>query len=418
MREISLKYFFRVFLVVAVFYTSMYSFERRKDQFSYKPGYLLMPAPYSLPGIGEGVAFVGMANNVFGTQTDFIVDYISGDIEGYGVGISDLYIDDQSLKIDFFHEELDTATVKNYNLRGMNSDKDDYTNVTINDLKFTTIRLTKSYMQRMLEFNGYYYTNAYDVGSLRDKDGDIILSSEGAEKQELDTISFGAMLDLTDDRVDPRFGIRYEHSFNYTPSENSKHADYYVVNKNLTAYIPIGKQSTWAFNYFLSDSHVIDEGETDFDTLEASYGLDCDSLSGQEYNNCVSLINNVISANKNGNATSLGGRSRLRSYPENRFQGAFTEFYGTELRLNLTEENTPFNLIVVDDIRSSIQTSFFYEKGSVADKKSDLGKNEKESYGAGLRLVAGSGLVYRLDIAFGDEGTEYTMIVNYPWESF
>jgi len=70
------------------------------------------------------------------------------------------------------------------------------------------------------------------------------------------------------------------------------------------------------------------------------------------------------------------------------------------------------------DIRTSVQSSLFYEKGSVAEKSNDLGKNEKQSYGTGLRMITGSGLVYRFDMAWGYEGYEYTMIINYPWEIF
>jgi hypothetical protein len=32
-----------------------------------------------------------------------------------------------------------------------------------------------------------------------------------------------------------------------------------------------------------------------------------------------------------------------------------------------------------------------------------------------MRIVTGSGIVYRIDYATGDEGGETTMIINYPW---
>jgi hypothetical protein len=48
----------------------------------------------------------------------------------------------------------------------------------------------------------------------------------------------------------------------------------------------------------------------------------------------------------------------------------------------------------------------------------DLGKAEAHSYGAGLRMVTASGLIYRLDGATGEEGFEMTMMINYPWEVF
>jgi len=70
------------------------------------------------------------------------------------------------------------------------------------------------------------------------------------------------------------------------------------------------------------------------------------------------------------------------------------------------------------DIRTNIQTAFFYEKGSVAEKTADLGKIERSSYGAGIRMITASGLVYRFDVADGDEDFEVTVIINYPWELF
>ncbi|MEA3383693.1 MAG: hypothetical protein U9Q20_03330 [Campylobacterota bacterium] len=70
------------------------------------------------------------------------------------------------------------------------------------------------------------------------------------------------------------------------------------------------------------------------------------------------------------------------------------------------------------DIRTTVQTAFFYERGSVAESVSNLGSNEKSSYGMGIRMVTGSGLVYRLDMATGDEDYIVTLIINYPWEIF
>ena len=36
--------------------------------------------------------------------------------------------------------------------------------------------------------------------------------------------------------------------------------DFYVQDYNLTGYVPLGRRSTWAFNYFRSDAHVERQG--------------------------------------------------------------------------------------------------------------------------------------------------------------
>jgi hypothetical protein len=58
-------------------------FERRREQFIDTPGYLILPLPYSYPGIGDGFVLVGYAGNIFGSQTDAILLGFSGDADGY-----------------------------------------------------------------------------------------------------------------------------------------------------------------------------------------------------------------------------------------------------------------------------------------------------------------------------------------------
>jgi len=393
--------------------------ERRKNQYSSTPAYLLAPAPYSIPGIGKGLFLLGMANNINNTQTDFLADIITGDVSGYGVGVMEWYLIDKHLKLDIFQEGLNKATFQSYATRGMSSDKEDYIYIGVDNMKFTGVRATASFYEKMLEFYLMGYSNQYNIGKLEDKNNNIILDSTTNQTQKSMIYTSGFMVDYTDDRVDPRVGIRFDGSLDYSKNDaQTDTANFYIANYNLTGYIPIGDISTLAFNYFRSDAHLKQAGETDFTKVSQKLGLDCSVLSGTYKQNCENVVNNQILANQNGTATSLGGRTRLRSYPEMRFSGAHTEFYGTELRWNWTEETTPFDIWFMKDIRTSIQSSLFYEKGSVAEKISDLGKNEKQSYGTGIRMITGSGLVYRFDVAFGDEGYEYTMIINYPWELF
>jgi outer membrane translocation and assembly module TamA len=76
---------------------------------------------------------------------------------------------------------------------------------------------------------------------------------------------------------------------------------------------------------------------------------------------------------------------------------------------------TPFDYFIWKDVRTSVQLAFFAETGSVEDLRSELGDTFRSSYGMGLRLISGSGFVYRLDIATGDEETETIVIFGYPF---
>ena len=66
-------------------------------------------------------------------------------------------------------------------------------------------------------------------------------------------------------------------------------------------------------------------------------------------------------------------------------------------------------------MRTGLQVAFFGEVGSVSEKSSDLWDETRYSYGAGFRLVAASGAVYRADLANGREGAELTVFFFYPW---
>ena len=90
-------------------------------------------------------------------------------------------------------------------------------------------------------------------------------------------------------------------------------------------------------------------------------------------------------------------------------------FRGAEFRWNLTDENKPFDLLFIRDVRTGVQLAFFYEEGSVADTSEQLWDEKRTSQGAGVRLVTSSGFVYRFDLATGQEGREVILFVDYPW---
>lgn len=397
--------------------------ERRKPQFTTNEGYLLIPAPYSLKGIGDGVAFAGVYYNLFSTTTDIFVNYLTGDLQGLGAGITELHIVPKRLFLDVTYQDLKDAVFESYAKRGMDEDRGDYTLVEIENMTFVASRMTLSFKERMFELYLQANYGRYDINSLKDSEGNLIaIAGENAGD---DFIEYGAglMLDVTDDRSDPRRGLRLDSNLSWSPPKDESNPDFSVLDANVSLYLPFGKRSTWVFNYFHSSAFVHSGGETDRQVLKSDLGFDCTTIADiNKRNQCIKSTNeyldNIIAQNKYGTSVSLGGRSRLRSYPENRFNGAHTSFFGTEFRWNIIEESKPFNLGLIKDVRTSVQAAFFYEIGSVGERSKNLWYEHRSSIGAGLRIVNASGLIYRFDFATGEEGNAFTVIINYPWESF
>ena len=394
--------------------------ERRRDQFTKEPGYYIIPMPYSLPGIGKGLVVGGAYNNIADTHSDVIGFVIGGDLEGVGLLSLDNHIIPNRLILDLSAQHLTKAAVRSYNSRGMSSSADDYTILNLKDNDYYAARLTGTWWERRVEVYGGALDGRSHLEAIRDKDGNIIQTTSGAAQDSSTLFTLGVRLDWTDDYVDPRRGVRYQLSRWWANNDDPLTAEYYQIEHNLTGYIPVGKRSTWVFNYFQADAHVTRMGETDFATIEAQQGLNCSdpTLTAEQQLQCQQVINNIISNNTYGSVDSLGGWTRLRSYPDGRYKGAHALFLGTEFRWNLTEEFTPFDIWIARDIRTTIQLAFFYERGTIEDTKDKLGDVWRESYGIGVRIVTASGLVLRGDIATGNEGTEISVIVGYPWESF
>jgi hypothetical protein len=391
--------------------------ERRRSQFSSESGYYLFPYPYSYPGLGEGLALVGAAANIGGTYLDAAAAVFTGDVKGGSLGISDLHILRERLIVDLGGVSVSEVQLTSYAQRGMNGDKNDYTLLQYGDSAFGGGRLTATFGERRYELYAGVYGGVSRLEAVRDRDGELILDIVDPQKSRSQTRVLGARMDLTDDYYDPRKGLRFDASLWHSPPRESWVSDYYARDLNVTGYVPVGRRSTWAFNYFRSDAVVTRRGETDPNVVVDRTGLRCETITDPaSLAQCQAALGNVVANNVYGTATSLGGPNRLRSYPVGRFTGAHTVFYGTELRWNLTDEYQPFDLVIVKDVRTSFQLVAFYELGSVADERDELGKTFRSSYGAGFRIVTASGLVLRADVARGREGSNLALWFQYPWE--
>jgi len=390
--------------------------DRRKSQFSKDFGYALFPYPYSLPGIGSGVGLVGGVMNVADTYTDAYGIIFTGDVRGTSFGLADLHIIPRHLILDIGYSTVSEATIQSYGKRGMGTDRNDYRLIEFGDTEFFGGRMNASFLDRRYEVYGAYYEGAMRLKSIRDRDGTVIIEASDSPRERGRTALFGARLDVTDDFNDPRRGIRVDVSRSQSPQSGSG-PDFYVVDLNTTAYLPLGPRSTWAFNSFRSDAVVRKQGVTDLAKLQQEQGLKCDTITDPEQRRfCIEVVDNQIAGNTYGTATSLGGFSRLRSYSQGRYKGAHTRFYGTEVRWNMTDERTPFNIFIMKDIRTSVQVAVFYETGTISDLRSDLGTTWRDSYGAGVRMVTASGIVFRGDLGFGSEGIVPEIFIGYPWE--
>lgn len=408
------------FLVLSGLSFAAQALERRRDQFSKEPGYYIIPFPYNLPGIGKGLVVGAAYNNIADTHSDLIGFVIGGDLQGVGALSLDNHLIPKRLILDLSAQHLSKAAVRNYNSRGMASSPDDYTVLSLKDNDYYAARLTGTWWERRVEVYGGTLYGRNHLEAIRDKDGNIIQTTSGATETSSTLYTLGLRLDWTDDYVDPRHGIRYQLSRWWSRNNDPLTADYYQIEHNLTGYVPVGKRSTWVFNYFQADAHVTRMGETDFATIEAQQGLNCSdpALTAAQQLQCQQVINNIIANNTYGSVGSLGGWGRLRSYPDGRYKGAHALFLGTEFRWNLTEEFTPFDIWIARDVRTTIQLALFYERGTIEDTKDKLGDTWRDSYGIGARIVTASGLIFRGDIAHGYEGTEVSVIIGYPWESF
>ena len=392
--------------------------ERRKDQFITDPGYYIIPTPYSIPGLGSGLILVGAMTNIKQSHADMYGFAAGGDIEGYGVFGTEMHLLEKQLILDLSVTSFNKATSQVYRQRGMSTSDNDYVQAELDRSDFSGGRLTYTAFDRRFEAYGVFFNNEARLGAIRDRDGNLIQTAVNSELVKSDTFTYGIRLDFTDDYIDPRRGVRLESSVWHSPAENDDDPDFNIVELNLTGYIPIGKRNTLALNYFQADTDVKRVGQTDPSIVASDLGLDCSIGSAQAQADCLSIVNDVVAQNAFGSVGSLGGLSRLRSYPEDRFKGSHARFWGIEYRWNIIEGTKPFDFLVAKDIRTVIQLAAFYERGAITDNKDELWGTMRGSFGVGARLVTQSGLVFRADIATGDEGEEISIIVGYPWEVF
>ena len=405
----------RVTLCLLLFLISFNAFaiERRQAQFKSEPSYLFLPMPVSVPGIGEMLVFTGLAANISGSYLDLAVMKATGDAEGTMLWLSDFHLISETLIIEAYRSVISKFAPINYSERGMDTEKEDYTFLNFNQMDESFGSLKLSLFERRLEFFIEYSTSKATIDKILDNDGNVQTVFDHPSPQSSEKTTLGFLVDYTDDYLDPRKGVRLKVQRSNSPPINGNESNFYVIDKELSLYIPVGDHSVWAFYTLFSDAEVIEAGVTDPDQIASELGLLC------SYNACTpnekNLIERMIVERENGTAMKLGGFDRLRSYPMDRFQGAHTQYFSTEFRFNFANQVTPFDFWIWKDVSTHIQWVFFYDWGTIAETQEDLGNKSADSVGTGIRMIAGSGNVYRADLATGKEGAELTVVFEYPW---
>ena len=392
--------------------------ERRRDQFNTDFSYFVYPIAGEVPGLGVASGIGATLANIGESQTDFTGFYITGDFTAGGATLLDVHLIDRLL---IFNTGLYTYKVApKVFRRGIDSDKSDYI-LPFFDGSAAVAQLTLTFDERRYEFYTRWLNSGGKLDRVLDRQGEEFASIDKSLQTE-NVLNLGFTADVTDDVQDPRNGWRVEGVRRSPMEQRHMTSRFDIYDLNLTAYMPVGNSSTWAFNAFYSSAERQSAATTDRATLQNAMGLQCAAIPNPAAQaQCrateTQFIDDRIAYNQYGMATALGGTQRLRSYPNGRFFGGKAVSYGTELRWNITEERTLMDWFFLRGLRTNLQLALFGEMGSVADTWDDLHRKFRYSCGGGFRALF-SGVTIRFDVGFGDEGSEMQLFLDYPWSVF
>ena len=386
--------------------------ERREGDGSQEFGWLMLPTPIHVEGIGQAVGVFGILSNVLQS-----VDVVGGQtLPGGDIEFSFLHIKE----IPLFTPHLlvsgtrfrGKAPVPSY-ARGIDSHKDDF---------IQTLSLYDGYDYRVNlrlweeRLNLFYQGQDATATTLKVYDNQGTLLSSAETTQSYEGTLYGAFFDFTDDASDPRKGLRFGRKVRPLQSRYDFISDTRTTDTSATAYVPMFGNDTLVLNVFRSTSTITRAGVTDEATARQILDQGC-VVGSPTYQECVDSENQRVAEflayNRHGMAMPLGGTNRLRAYPMNRFTAGNACFQAVEYRLNFSDKPKKFNYYLLGGVRTLLQMAFFHERGTVNDDVSQLGTRMRTSTGLGLRALI-SGVVYRLDVARGNEGTAVNLFFDYP----
>lgn len=369
-----------------------------------------------MPGIGSTYGAGFLANNIFGTRAGITGVESVGDTNTTILGLTEAHLIKDHVVMDYYLY----ATKIPFQIydRGGLGDPNSYFN-SVNKEYGGSVEVDLNYWERRIQFNTQLGTSRLQYQTVAGPDGTGYSHTDSSEFATFNpTLRF--LLDLTDDNVDPRKGIKIQLIRDQTvlyDGMHSRFANYYGI---ATAYVPILSSSTWAFNIFRSSAVMESQNNLSAAQLESGMGLSCPNTDPTSLANCQNVdahrIQERLTENQYGTAGMLGGPEELRGFPLNRFHGSQTLFYATEFRWNIFDSSRPIDLGFASGTISVLQIAPFYEIGAVSDPPAAIEQAPmRASYGVGFR-ASFSGSLVRADIGMSNEGPQFTFFVGYPWD--
>lgn len=391
--------------------------DRRPSPSKEKEGHLAFPIYTHVPGIGSTFGFGFLFNNLMHTSTKALGAVTGGDSNLAAFGITEVHVLSKNVFFNFFG--YSTRIPFQLYERGGGSSADDYVNLVRKEYG-ATADLNLNFWERRLQFNFMVAPSRLRVLSARSPDGARFNNSDGNEVGTLGTTA-RLQLDLTDEDLDPRKGAKFQLIYHGSDVHDAYHSRYYSLSTNVSAFVPVGKASTWGFNVFRSWSGVWDRNTKTAEELRQNLGLNCGMFDDAETRTkCQESedlrVRERLSENQYGTAGLLGGPTQLRGFPIGRFRGSQSILYATEFRWNLTDENTPFDFGFIRGTRSLLQIAPFLELGASVDPPQTVETAPLHAaYGIGFRMGF-SGALLRADIGMSSEGPQFTFFCGYPWD--
>ena len=195
----------------------VFAIDRSRPQFMTEPSYLIFPLPYSLPGIGHGLLLTGLAGNIAETNIDVYALGITGDAEGMMIAVGDIHILPELLILNLSHQDISKAAVNNYDKRGMDSSADDYTLIGVNKVISDSAELTLSLFDRRFELTAAFYKQEAHIVNISDSKGNLIIDLTDPFISKSESRSLGFLVDYTDDRENPKEGVRFGAVYRQSP---------------------------------------------------------------------------------------------------------------------------------------------------------------------------------------------------------
>lgn len=353
--------------------------ERRRIYEERAPNeYLIVPAVASLPGIGVFAGVIASGSNLLDTGIDVgatLAESIDeSDISVQALALREIPTGIPHLTFDYQYADI---TLGNFEVYLPGRDSPNFTIPVTAAFDFQLVRPTlRLWDRRMTAF----YTLAFFDGFDLDAQG----NETPLRRHSADA---GVLLDLTDDVVDPRTGVRL--AFRTTlpaPDESplgkdegtsdlfGNEGEVRVRNYDVTVYVPLAERLflAWDTQYFAAEGDI----------------------AGDE----------VLS----------GGSPPLRGFPENRWRDRYGVFTGAELRY-LVPLGVNLDILLAHGVLEALEVATFYEVGQVSPTNdSTLFEDMHPSYGAGLRALF-QAIVLRFDLAGGSEGVQTHLTIGHAF---